>query len=117
MKEAPLFIRAFDLHSWLLDRLDGPKASGHTSGYEQVRRSVLIESRELLHAVSLALASFDTPERLVAADGHATLLRVHLRLASEKNLLGDRQLLHANGELADIGRQIGGWQRRLRDAE
>ena len=117
MKEAPIFIRAFDLHGWLLDRFDGPVARDPAGGFAEVSRSVLRESRELLHAVSLALARFDTHERLVEADEHATLLRVELRMAAEKKLLDDRQLLHATEELADIGRQIGGWRRRTEGVE
>ena len=116
MNEAPLFVRAYDLHSWLLDRLDSPRdarpETAHGLGGE-VALSVLRHSRELLNAVSLVVARFDLEARLVEADEHATLLRVHLRLASEKKLLSDRQLLYANGELADIGRQIGGWRRHL----
>lgn len=107
MKEAPLFVRAYDLHSWLLDRFASVD-SGH-----EVRRAVLTHSEELLTAVSLAVARFDPAGRLVEADERATLLRVHLRLATEKRLLSDRQLLHANEALREIGRQIGGWRRHL----
>lgn len=107
MDEAPIFIRAYDLHGWLLDRI-GPAAKS-----PEVGRAVLHHSRGLLETVSLALSRFDTHGRLIEADEHATLLRVHLRLAREKELLSDRQLVYANGELRDVGRQIGGWLRRL----
>lgn len=111
MKEAPLFIRAYDLHSWLLDRF------GSVKTYTAVRNAVLRHSAELLEAVSLALSRFDVGERLIEADEHATLLRVHLRLASEKKLLTDRQLLYVTGELRDVGRQIGGWRKRVEAVE
>ena len=111
MKEAPLFIRAYDLHSWLLDRFGG------TGAYPAIGTAVLRHSAELLDAVSLALSRFDTLERLIEADEHATLLRVHLRLAAEKKLLTDRQLVYVTGELRDVGRQIGGWRRRLEAVE
>ena len=107
MKEAPLFVRAYDLHSWLLDRFAGVDI-GH-----EVRRAVLTQSEALLAAVSLAVARFDPADHLAEADARATLLRVHLRLAAEKRLLSDRQLLFANEALRDIGRQIGGWRRHL----
>jgi hypothetical protein len=41
------------------------------------------------------------------------LLRLHLRLAAEKDLIDHRRLLHANQQMRDIGRQIGGWRKRL----
>ena len=112
MSEAPLFTRAYDLHGWLLDRLEAPGDGGRPA-YPELRRRVIRTSAALLETVSLALAQFDVHHRLIEADEHATVLRVHLRLAAEKRLLDDRQLLHASGELADIGRQIGGWRRRL----
>jgi hypothetical protein len=111
MKEAPLFSQAYDLHGWLLDRFE--KVERHRA----VRAAVLDHSRRLLNAVSLALARFDTAERLIEADENATLLRVHLRLAADKDLLNDGQLLHANQELRDVGRQIGGWRKSLRGIE
>ncbi len=122
MKEAPLFIRAYDLHSWLLDRFDRSGESGEESAatkvvVPEVTRSVLHHSSELLNAVALAVARFESGLRLVEADEHATLLRVHLRLASEKELLDDRQLMYATVELTDIGRQIGGWRRHLEAVE
>ncbi len=122
MKEAPVFIRAYDLHSWLLDRLDGDAGPEDGSAnskpcFPELARSVLRHSGRLLNAVSLAVARFDRGMQLVEADEQATLLRVHLRLASEKDLLDDRQLLYANGELADIGRQIGGWRRKVEAVE
>ncbi len=122
MKEAPVFVRAYDLHSWLLDRLDGAIKGSEDSAKEkrcfpELRRSVLRHSRRLLNALSLAVARFERGERLVEADEQATLLRIHLRLASEKELIDDRQLLYATGELTDIGRQIGGWRHHLESVE
>ena len=108
-KEAPVFIRAYDLHIWLLDRLSGG------SELNEVRRAILHHSRILLEAVTLALSRFETRRRVVEADERVTLLRVHLRLATERRLLDDRQLMYANEILSDIGRQIGGWQKRLGD--
>ncbi len=109
MKEAPVFVRAYDLHLWLLDRLAG---GGEPA---EVRRAVLHHSRLLLETVALAVARFETRHRVVQADERVTLLRVHLRLAAERKLLNDRQLMYANEILSDVGRQIGGWRKSLRD--
>ncbi len=122
MKEAPLFIRAYDLHSWLLDRLDVTldrtgDSVRETTGFQQLARTVLRHSSKLLNAICLAVARFDSGLQLVEADEQATLLRIHLRLASDKKLLDDGQLIYVSGELADIGRQIGGWRRHLEELE
>ncbi len=107
MKESPIFTCSYDLHAWLLDRF------AEAQRCPPVCRAVVHHSRALLEAVTLALLRFDTAERLVEADQHTALLRVHLRLAAEKELIDDRQLLHANGLLRDVGRQIGGWLKHL----
>ena len=107
MKESPIFTRSYDLHTWLLGRFEKIR------GYRPLCRAVADHSRGLLEAVTLALLRFDTAERLIEADQHVALLRVHLRLAAEKELIDDRQLLHANGLLRDVGRQIGGWLKHL----
>lgn len=107
MREAPLFVGAYDLYSWLLERLE------RAAAYPELRSAVLMHSRGLLEKVTLALCRFDREERLIQADEHAALLRAHLRLAAEKGLLEDRQLLHANHLLSEVGRQIGGWRKKL----
>jgi hypothetical protein len=55
MKEAPLFTRSYDLHTWLLDRLEG----GETQ--QTTRLAVLHHSRRLLEAITLALQRFGLP--------------------------------------------------------
>lgn len=107
MREAPVFVAAYDLYSWLLDRCEGVAA------YPGVRDAVIGHSRALLDALTLALCNFDRMERLVDADERLALLRAHLRLATDKGMLNDRQLVHASRLTGEIGRQIGGWRRKL----
>ena len=61
----------------------------------------------------LALKGFERDEQILRADEAATLLRAHLRLVHDCGGLPERQLVHVLGQLDEIGRQIGGWQRRL----
>lgn len=117
MKEAPVFVRAYDLYSWLLDRFNDLEVDNNESSPAAIGQSVLEQARWLLEALVLALSRFDTEHRLVKADEHAALLRLHLRLASEKKLLSDSQLAHATRELRDIGRQIGGWRKTFEPLE
>lgn len=112
MKQAPLFTAAYDLHGWLLDRLDSTAVYPEPA-YPELRRAVLEHSRGLLEAIILALGRFEREERVQEADERTALLRAHLRLAADKGLLDDRQLLYASRLAGEIGRQIGGWQKAL----
>jgi len=67
----------------------------------------------LLEHVVLALKGFEREEQVERADRAAALLRIHLRLALDLGQLDEDQFLHLASELDGIGRQIGGWQRRL----
>ena len=104
MKEAPLFIQCQALARWLLENL-----RAHPVLMDTIHRGSL----RLLDDVVLALKDFDREEHLRSADATAVLLRVHLRLARDLGALEERQLVFVLGELDGIGRQLGGWQRRL----
>lgn len=79
----------------------------------ELETTVLIEARQLLDRVTLALSGFDPPHHALRADELATLLRLHVRLLAETDLINDRQLLHVTDRLDGIGRQLGGWRKRL----
>lgn len=103
-KEAPLFVQTLALAKWLLENLKGPPVL-----VDRVQRDGL----RLLDDVVLALKDVDRDEALARADLTAALLRVHLRLMQDVGGIDDRQLVYLTGELDAVGRQIGGWQRRL----
>jgi hypothetical protein len=107
MKEAPLFVRGYDLYGWLLDRME----SG--TSYSVLRRTIVEEATRLIEAVTLALQGYDPPGRALHADEAAALLRLHLRMAEERNLLTEKQYAYAVQTLDDVGRQLGGWRKRL----
>ena len=68
----------------------------------------------LLEAASLALTfPRSRGQHLVTADQAVVRVRVLLRLAAAQGALTARQLRYASGNLADIGRMIGGWRKRL----
>ena len=107
MKEAPLFVHSYDFATWVLNRLE--VATHHPV----LRDAILKRSLALVEAVTLALLGFQTVERARQADEATALLRLHVRLAGEKGLLDEQQYAHAVQCLADIGRQLGGWRRKL----
>lgn len=107
MREAPLFVDCRELWTWLTGRLLGSERGG------ELRPAVLLEARQLLDSVTLALTGFDPPRHAQRADELATLLRLHVRLLADCELLDDSQLIHVTERLDAIGRQLGGWRKRL----
>ena len=107
MKEAPLFIAGYDFYLWLLDRLEGCER------FSPLKSALLDHARALLEALTLALQGFDRDERVLEADEALALLRLHLRLAEEKELLDEGQYRHALDCLENLGRQLGGWRKKL----
>jgi hypothetical protein len=104
-KQAPIFTAAWDLCLWLQRRLK--------EGCHDLERASARESLALLDAVVFALKGIDRAEQLILADQHLIRLRLRLRLAWQAELLTERQALYLLGLADDIGRQLGGWQKRL----
>lgn len=104
MKEATLHTDALDLAGWLLGRFSQPDPLS-----DRVCRRAL----DLTESVALALQGLDRRGSLELADQALASLRVLLRLAYGLGRLDERQVLHAHERLDGIGRQIGGWTRRL----
>ncbi|MEM6454811.1 MAG: hypothetical protein AAF772_06920 [Acidobacteriota bacterium] len=102
--EAPVFVRAYDLYTWLQDRLGGEPPSSRAA-------PALRQACRLLDAVTLAVRGRGIDRRLEEAQEAALLLTVHLRAVAQAGQLSDRQQLHAHDALRDIGRQLTGWQR------
>lgn len=104
-KEAPIFADTFRLCEWTLGHFDSQPGV--------LARSLSALSLELYDTVSLALRGYERGEMLEDADRNLVKLRGQLRMACAVGLLHDQQLCYAL-ELADqIGRQLGGWQRRI----
>ena len=108
-RQAPLYTAAYDLADWILGHLkDRPD---HLSA--DTCRLVL----RLLDCILLALQDRERLEALDDPDRTQLQLRQRLRLAASQILLDERQALHGLARCDDIGRQIGGWLRRLETAE
>ncbi len=104
--EAPLFARCMALCRWLFERFGAQPTA-------LLGRTIEGDALRLLDHVVLALKNFEREENVDGADADLVLLRVHLRLAHEVGLIDERQFVHVTGETTEIGRQIGGWQRKL----
>ncbi len=107
--EAPLFTKTYDLVLWLMARTQSfPKSQRFVLGAR-----VMDHAFEVLEAISLALRGFDRADNVARADSALALLRVYLRLAADSALLRRRQLVFATERIEELGKMVGGWQKRL----
>jgi hypothetical protein len=105
---APLFVHTFDLAAWVLGRF--------AERSDALSRELCAKALALLDLVTLALQDRERDLRLTDADELLVGLRLRLRLAGQLGRLDERQLMHALGLADSVGRQIGGWQKRLAQA-
>jgi hypothetical protein len=104
-KPAPLFVYSFDLADWIM---------GHFAERRDVlSRELCQKALSLLDLVTLALQGYDRELRLDEADEVLIYLRLRLRLAEQLGRLDSNQFMHGIKLVDAIGRQIGGWQKRL----
>ncbi len=102
---APLYVDAFALGEWLLGHFgDDPRV---------LPRALCEDSLALLEAVTLALKGRRRDELVEVADERLITLRTRLRLAGSAGYIEESQLIHALERADSIGRQLGGWMRKL----
>jgi hypothetical protein len=103
---APIFTASWDLCAWILTKA---RAQPH----DILAQELASETLRLLDTVTLALKNIDRAAALEEADLALLRIRLRLRLAVEVDWLTDRQGQFALALADDIGRQLGGWQKRL----
>ena len=102
MKEAPLFVDAYQMSLQIFELELSP-----TVVADRVRAYAL----DFVEAVALALRGEDVPKHLEDAD--ATLLRLRLSLRLLIDLEPRPILITLTEKIDGMGRQIGGWKRKL----
>lgn len=110
MKEAPLHRDTLALCGVLLQDMG-------RQGTEAFGRHMAAVALGLLDDVTLAVAGHRRRDRLEDADAGLRLLRTHLRLAHELDLLDRDVFLDLSDQADQVGRQLGGWLKRLRASE
>lgn len=85
----------------------------YQAGMALLRQRIAGGALRLLDHLSLALAGFDRRERLAAADAELQTLRSQLLLGVELEVIGEPTLLAFAERAEAIGRQIGGWRKKL----
>ena len=111
-REMPIFTRTYDLLTWLLPITnDFPRAHRHT-----VTRRLLDAAFDLRERLEEANLRRGTARRrqLDRADEALARLRLYLRLAARWGRLSGGQYKHASTMTVEIGRLLGGWQKKVR---
>ena len=107
--QSPLFVKTYDFMLWLIPL---------TLKFPKSQRFLLAERLS-----KMALDFYDTiqdavlePEsqaaHLTAADRLLTKIRLYLRLSYDLKCISDGQFEHAARQMDEIGRLIGGWQKK-----
>lgn len=105
MTRSPLFRDTLALCGVLLEVLGsrpGPLASRLAQG-----------ALSLLDHVTLALGGFGRAEHVLTADAELRMFRARLLLACELGLVGEEPFLALSEQAERVGRQLGGWRKKL----
>ena len=109
--DAPLYVESHDLGRWVIEKASSWPSDAHLAAL------VTTAGCDLVTAVSLALTfPSDRAEHLCEADRSIVRLRTLLRLAKDLSLISPAGLRFAHGRLQAIGRMVGGWRKRVANA-
>ena len=107
--EMPIFVRTFDLLTWLLPVTNHfPKAHRHS--FTRRLLDAAFDLREYLEEANLRRDD-GRRERLERADEALAKIRVYLRLAERWKWLSPGQYRHVSEMVVEIGRLLGGWSK------
>jgi hypothetical protein len=109
MKESPIFVKSFETIRWILD---------HTKKFPKHQRFVMarrVEDAALSFHDCLigAVKPPDGRKLLKEADFHLERLKTYNRFCRDLKLLSFGQYEHLAGRLDELGRLLGGWQKRV----
>jgi four helix bundle protein len=112
MPDSPIFAKTYDLLAWLIPRtLKFPREHRFMLA-RRIQECAFDLQRALLQAVKAG----DGAARQTAlrqADVELSELRLHLRLALDLELVERRGYEHAARFTDEIGRLLGGWQKKV----
>jgi len=108
--ELPIFSKTYDFLAWLVPLTNHfPRLHRHT-----VTRRLLDAALDFQECL-LEANSLRGHHRLVqlnAADAHLSKIRLYLRLAHQWQWINPGQYEHASRLIAELGRLLGGWQKK-----
>lgn len=110
MKESPIFAKTYDLVKWLV-----PLTVNFPRHQRFVAAQAMQQSALRLHECLLKAAKLpDTALHLREADVELDKLRFYLRLSYDLGYINLGQQRHGGQMLKEIGRLLGGWQKKTR---
>ncbi len=107
--QSPIFVKSHDFLLWLIPL---------TLKFPKSQRFLLAErlNQQALDFYDIILEAVAEPEkqegRLLLADRLLTKLRLYLRLSYDLKCITSKQFEHATRLVDELGRLIGGWQKR-----
>ncbi len=108
--EMPIFSKTFDFLNWLLPATNHfPRAHRHS--FTQRLLHSAFSLRERLEEANIRQGAARR-ERLTAADEALAHVRMYLRLAEKWGWLSAGQYEHVALMVTEIGRLLGGWQKK-----
>lgn len=111
-EELVILTRLFDLLAWLLPKVETfPKP--HRFTITQRLMNAALDCQDAIFEAQSQRG--EARERaLRAADAALNRLRLYLRLAHHWHWLSDGQYEHVSKMVAEIGRMLGGWLKRMK---
>ncbi len=109
--QSPLFVKTYDFLLWLIPlTLKFPKAQRFLLA-ERLSRMMLDFYDTILEAV---IETEQQTEQLRRADKQLTKIRLYIRLSYDLRCINLGQLEHASRSVDELGRLLGGWQKKQR---
>jgi hypothetical protein len=106
MKESPIFIKSYEMLSWLLH---------HTGKFPKSQRFVMAKRMEEaaldFHDMIVKASKGLSGQALEEADFHLARLKIYNRLCKDLKLHSFAQYEHLAGMLEEIGKLLGGWKK------
>lgn len=111
--QSPLFVKTYDFLLWIIPlTLKFPKAQRFLLA-ERLSGMVLDFYDLIVDAVQEPAL---TDARLESADKLLTKIRLYVRLSFDLGCLSQGQWEHAGRQMDELGRLIGGWQRKRKES-
>ncbi|MBX3038739.1 MAG: diversity-generating retroelement protein Avd [Anaerolineales bacterium] len=108
MQESPIFSRTYDLVLWLVPQVNKfPRVHRFGIGERVIRHT--LDFQETI--IKAGLSKKDRSKLLDEADVQLALLRQHLRLCKDLDIVKLNQYEHVSKIIVEIGRLLGGWKK------
>jgi four helix bundle protein len=109
--EYPIYPKTYDLVRWLIERTQSFPKSQRFVMAKRVQDTALDFYELLIEARKVSRRQ--RRETLLHADVKLEMLRLHLRLCYELELLSSGQYQHVSKQVVEVGKLLGSWRQGL----